>query len=157
MQVLVTERLGVPSRGPLPPAVRWLVPGAHPSAAGDERRPELRAGEPARQLGPIIWDWLLVGFLPGSSSSGTPVMPIRAPAAGCLCLALGSMWLPKWKESIEVGCPAPSKVGDRIQNSCTQNKKKLLTFPLAVSQFPSYLRRRRAPVASVRIGAAHRS
>ena len=68
-----------------------------PSAAGDGRRPELCAGELARQQGLTIQDWLLMGFLPGSSSSGTPVMPIRACTAGCLCLVLESMWLQKWE------------------------------------------------------------
>lgn len=63
------------------------------------RDPLLQAmgGEPAGQLSSTIQDWLLMGFLHSSSSSGSPVMPLGARAAGCLCLVPESMWLQKWE------------------------------------------------------------
>lgn len=110
-----------------------------------------RAGqEREMQLDPTIPDWLLMGFLPSSSSSGTPVVLIGARAA---TWCWGQCNCKSGKESIEVGCPVTSKVGDRSQNSCTQNNKKLLIFLLTVSQIHSYLR---IPIVSICIGAVHR-
>lgn len=54
-------------------------------------------GQLGRQLSPTTADWLLMGFLPGSTSFGTPTMPAGVQAAGCLCLAPESMWLQKWE------------------------------------------------------------
>lgn len=68
-------------------------------------------GQLARQLGLTIPDWLLMGLLPGSTSSGTPTTPAGVQAACCLCQHQSQCGCKSGKESTRVGCTAPSKDG----------------------------------------------